>query len=131
MLAHLYFTQTLAAERRRELENTARRFRPRAEIDVPAPAKPQVTIRLARCSDEAGLAQLATLAQRPLPSDDLLVAEVNGELRAALPVTGGDPITDPFVATADLVSLLSLRAAQLQSATGRLEHLRRALRPAI
>lgn len=38
---------------------------------------------------------------------------VRGELVAALPLTGGMPLDDPFRSTAELLRLLELRAAQL------------------
>jgi len=42
-----------------------------------------------------------------------LVAEVDGRLRAALPLDGSGPIADPFHRGNDLVELLRVRAAQL------------------
>jgi hypothetical protein len=45
--------------------------------------------------------------------ESALVAEVDGRLRAALPLDGSTPIADPFFRGAELVDLLRLRAAQL------------------
>ena len=42
-----------------------------------------------------------------------LVAEVDGRLRAALPLDGSRAIADPFHRGLDLVELLRVRAAQL------------------
>ena len=132
MLAHLYFTQALAAERQEELERAAaRRFVP-TEPERPRPPEPQVTIRLATCRDLDALARLGALAEQAVPVDeDVLVAEVGGELRAALPLSATEAIRDPFHATADLASLLSLRAAQLRPRPTRLRGLRRALGAAV
>jgi hypothetical protein len=44
-----------------------------------------------------------------------LVGEVAGELRAALSLTDGATIADPFHRTASLVDLLNMRARQLQA----------------
>jgi hypothetical protein len=52
-----------------------------------------------------------------MPAGTVLVAEVRGELWAAVPVGGGSAIADPFRPTADVVALLELRAAHLR--TGR------------
>ena len=76
---------------------------------------PSLTIRIAYPDDRAALERLATLDARPLPAEPLLVAEVDGELRAALPLAGGGAIADPFRPTAPLVSLLGLRAAQIRA----------------
>jgi len=77
------------------------------------PAGAEVTIRLARPSDQRSLERLAQLDSRSTPAGPVLVAEVDGELRAALPLGDGGPVADPFVPTAPLISLLALRAAQV------------------
>jgi hypothetical protein len=76
----------------------------------------EVTIRIAGAADGVALRRLAELDSRALPAGELLVAEVNGQLRAALPVDGGQPVADPFVPTATVTSLLALRATQLRRA---------------
>jgi hypothetical protein len=45
----------------------------------------------------------------------LLVAEVEGELRAALSLADGSVIGDPFYRTTALVELLTARARQLKA----------------
>ena len=75
-----------------------------------------VTIRRSHPGDRAALQRLAQLDSRKLAEGELLVAEVEGELRAALPLDGGTAIADPFRPTAPLVSLLGLRAAQIRAA---------------
>jgi hypothetical protein len=75
-----------------------------------------VTIRRSRAGDRAELRRLAQLDSRRLAEGELLVAEVDGDLRAALPLQGGNAIADPFRPTAPLVSLLGLRAAQIRAA---------------
>jgi hypothetical protein len=41
------------------------------------------------------------------------VAEVDGELVAAVSLTGDEAVANPFRHTADLVAMLEMRAAQL------------------
>lgn len=76
---------------------------------------PTVVIRAARGSDGNALDNLARLdSQRPL-AGDVLVAEQNGAVVAAI---GGDRvIADPFRHTGDLVALLRLRAGRGAAAT--------------
>jgi hypothetical protein len=73
-----------------------------------------ITIRFAYPDDAGALRRLAGLDSKPLPSGPLLVAEVSGELWAAVSVTGESPaIADPFRHTAELVALLRERADRL------------------
>jgi hypothetical protein len=72
------------------------------------------TVRFAYPDDDAALRRLAALdSSAPLPGS-LLVAEVGGELWAAVTLTG-EPraIADPFHHTAELVALLRERADRL------------------
>src|SRR3954471_18704290 len=102
---------------RRRLAGLLRFGRPKAV----APVETNVTIRVAGPADDEGLARLAELDSRPAPVGYVLVAEVGGELRAAMPVTGGETVADPFHPTATLTSLLALRVSQLRG--GELEPL--------
>ena len=71
---------------------------------------PTVVIRAARGSDGDILEQLARLdSQRPL-NGDVLLAEQDGELVAAL--AGDRVIADPFRPTADVITLLRIRAGR-------------------
>jgi hypothetical protein len=74
---------------------------------------PTVVIRAARGSDGIALDDLARLdSQRPL-AGDVLVAEQDGALVAAL--AGDRVIADPFRPTADLVTLLRVRGGRGQN----------------
>jgi hypothetical protein len=75
-----------------------------------------IEIRRARLEDAAALRRVAALDSKQLPTGDLLVAELDGELAAALPLDGGEPIADPFRPTAALVRLLELRREQIRHA---------------
>jgi hypothetical protein len=73
-----------------------------------------LTIRMAVRADAEALARLAQLDSAPPPAPvPMLVAEVDGELRAALPLDGGPPIADPFRRTVELVAILAERTRQL------------------
>jgi hypothetical protein len=79
-----------------------------------------LTIRLATSADGAALSRLAQLDSAPPPGPaPMLVAEVGGELRAALPLDGGRAIADPFRRTAELVAMLAERARQLAPSSRR------------
>lgn len=71
---------------------------------------PTVVIRAARGSDGSALENLARLdSQRPL-AGDVLLAEQDGRLVAAL--AGDRVIADPFSPTADVVALLHVRSGR-------------------
>ena len=94
-----------------------------------------LTIRMAVPADVAALSRLARLDSVPPPEPvRMLVAEADGELRAALPLGGGRAIADPFQRTAELVEMLAERARQLEPPTprrtGRRRRLLRVPRPA-
>jgi hypothetical protein len=73
-----------------------------------------VTIRWALPADLSALERLAALDSKQLPAGPLLVAEVGEELWAAFSVLDGIAVADPFRPSADLVGLLSQRAAQIR-----------------
>lgn len=73
----------------------------------------RVTLRLAAAADRSQLRHLAELDSTTPPTWPALVAEVDGRLRAALPLDGGAPIADPFHRGVELIELLRIRARQL------------------
>jgi hypothetical protein len=73
-----------------------------------------VTIRWAVPADLAGLERVAALDSQRLPAGPLLVAEVGGQIWAALSQLDGIAIADPFRPSGDLVRLLRIRASQLR-----------------
>jgi hypothetical protein len=77
---------------------------------------PTVVIRAARGSDGPALRRLAELdSHERVPAGDLLIAERDDELVAALSVDTGERIADPFRRTADVVDLLAYRARRLRT----------------
>lgn len=89
-----------------------------------------IIIRSSNEHDAPALARLAALDSAGPAHGVALVAEVDGELRAALPLDGGRPIADPFAPTAHLVELLRSHAAALETARPRQARARRRLAPA-
>jgi hypothetical protein len=80
----------------------------------------EITIRLSTPDDRVAILRLAELDSRRPPAGDALLAVVDGDVWAALPLGGGEPIANPFRPTAKLIELLRLRdAAMHDSATGR------------
>src|SRR4051795_8343652 len=71
-----------------------------------------ISIRTGECDDCVALWSVAALDSAVVPAEPLLVAEENGAVIAALSLTSGDVIADPFRRTAGAVALLRLRAAQ-------------------
>jgi hypothetical protein len=76
---------------------------------------PTVVIRAARGSDGPALRRLAELDSREIPAGELLLAESDDELVAALSVDTGERVADPFRRTADVVDLLAYRARRLRT----------------
>ncbi len=72
-----------------------------------------LTIRPAAQTDAVALHRLAALDSASPPGGEMLVAEVDGELWAALDVDSGVAIADPFQPSGELVGLLRFRAARL------------------
>jgi hypothetical protein len=64
--------------------------------------------------DQAAVTRLAQLDSSPPPEGTLLGAEIEGRLLAAISLTTGESIADPFSRTGELRALLELRDAQLR-----------------
>jgi hypothetical protein len=103
------FRQQFVAQHTHQLEGRGRYSRPSW---APEPVE-DVTLRLCTVQDDPALERLAQLESRELPGGRFVVAEVDGELVAAVPVAGGAAFADPFRKTAHLVPLLRTRARQL------------------
>lgn len=120
-LLHRLLAQARHDDLRREGAASARRLmrRPRALAGAGgsggrAAIDSTVTLRFGFPDDATAIARLAALDSAEPPRQPLLVAEVGGELRAALSLSDGAVIADPFHATGPLVALLRTRASQLE-----------------
>jgi hypothetical protein len=89
-----------------------------------------LTIRSARGTDGPALDHLAVLDSQAVPSGEVLVAVVAGEIVAAYGVDRGERIGDPFRPTADLLDLLELHASQQAARHGTRTH-RGRIRPVL
>jgi len=93
--------------------------------EVPSGAS-SLTLRFATPDDAEAIDQLAQLDSRRAPRGPVLVAEVGGELWAALSLDDQHAVADPFRPTGELVALLAARSGQLRGAAhGRSETLPR------
>jgi hypothetical protein len=97
--------------------------------DLPEDA---VLVRRATARDVAHIRTLALLDDRRLPDAPFLVAELAGEVVAAMSLSSGHVVADPFRRTRDAEHLMRVRAGQIAErerivASAR-EH--RALKPA-
>lgn len=77
---------------------------------------PDVVIRPAGATDSRALARLAEASERRLPSGLVLIAEVDAQVVAALPLDDRYVVADLWRPTNDVVQLLELRSEQLRAA---------------
>jgi hypothetical protein len=82
-----------------------------------------ISIRPFADSDAQAVRSVAERDSSTVPAGVLLVAEVDGEVRAALSLDTGESVADPFAASLALVDLLRTRARQLSG--GRVPRRRR------
>jgi hypothetical protein len=74
---------------------------------------PALLIRTANPDDLPALTRLATLEEADVPVGPILLAVVDDQVEAALPLDGGRPLANPFADTAGLTELLRVRADQV------------------
>src|SRR3954454_3213361 len=72
-----------------------------------------VLVRRARAADAARIRTLALLDDRRLSDGPFLVAEIAGEPIAAMSMSSGQVVADPFRRTRDAEDLLRMRAGQI------------------
>jgi hypothetical protein len=70
-------------------------------------------ITIYQSDPDPAIERLARLDSAACPRGPVLVAAVDGEPRAAMPLAGGPAVADPFHRTVELVALLGMRVAQL------------------
>jgi hypothetical protein len=78
-------------------------------------ARAGVTIRMATDADSGALHRLAVLDSTSYSGGRALVAEVGGELWAAISLDDDATMADPFRPSAELILLLAERARQLRT----------------
>jgi hypothetical protein len=77
-------------------------------------APTRITIRLAEAADGPALTRLAALDSAAPLADPVLLAEADGEPRAALSLSGERAVADPFHPTAHLLDLLRVHATEIR-----------------
>jgi len=80
---------------------------------APAQAASEVTIRTLASDDAPALRSLAERDTAAIPAGSIVGAERDGRLQAAISLSSGHVVADPFRPTADLVAMLKLRAGQM------------------
>jgi hypothetical protein len=113
---HTYLELVTIRLRAEEINRRAQLLGPRLSEsgDRPEPRLGDpVTVRLAVADDARELTRIAELDSAPRPADPLLIGERAGQPIAALSLADGAVVANPFVASADVVALLRLRARQL------------------
>lgn len=105
-----------------------------SHAQLPTTGGAALVLRSAHRSDGPALRRLALLDDAAPLAGAVLLAEQDGELRAAISLHSGRVVADPFRRTADIVALLRARAALLhapdQAPRRPRRLLRRAARPA-
>src|SRR5689334_25107564 len=84
----------------------------RPAVEPPALPEP-VLVRRATNGDLSRIRTLALLDDRRIGEGPYLVAEIAEEMLAAMSLTSGKIVADPFRRTRDAVELLKMRAAQI------------------
>jgi hypothetical protein len=83
-----------------------------ADDDTACMTSPSLVLRSATADDAADLERLAALdSARPL-AGEVVLAHVDGEVRAALSLESGRAVADPFYPSLELVPLLHAAAGE-------------------
>ena len=85
----------------------------------PWPTSTSISLRLARPEDRPAVRRVAERDSAFLPVEPLLIAVTAEGVRAAISLSDGRVIADPFARTAELVELLRSRAGQIARAARR------------
>ena len=80
---------------------------------APEPLWAPLVIRLATEADRRSVERLAQLDSARPPADQVLIGELHGQAVAAVSLSDGKAISDPFVPAGEIVELVQLRARQL------------------
>lgn len=107
-----------AVQKQREMQRgaAARRRATRAAAAPSSPGETEIhlTVRLADARDGDSVRRLAELEGRPIPGGALLMGIVDNVAVAALPVSGGPAIADPFRPSVEVVDRLREARAHLR-----------------
>ena len=96
------------------------------------PDSAEIVIHAARAEDMSEIARVAGRDTEEIPVAPLLVAKVGSDVRAAISLTDGTVVADPFHRTFELVEMLRIRAGAVAHArSGRRALRRRSRRTAL
>src|SRR4051794_37231164 len=115
----------MAEQRSKELRDyaSARRIagQRRHSLTARPVARPigEISIRRLTDDDAEGVNRVAGRDSAARPSGELLGAEIDGRLIAAISIATGETVADPFTRTDAARSMLLMRAAQLREHHGR------------
>jgi hypothetical protein len=126
-----FLSRELAEQHIGDLRREAAKGRRARRSDAGASVEGWLTLRSFQERDIDGIRRLAQLDSKRVPSGPVLVAEVGGNVVAALPLDGGPALADPFRPTASIVEILQMRAAQLKSRRRPRVRLPHVLRPRV
>ena len=90
-----------------------------------------MTIRSTTARDRHALERLAQLDAAHVPTGPGIAAEVDGRLVAFVALDGSATIADPFEPTAEIMGILTLRAAQMRVREVRTRRSGRRARPGV
>jgi len=106
-------TAAVAAEHIADLRRAAEHRRAATGARARRSDEQVIALRVAQSEDDYDVSRLAQLDDAPLPVGPVVLAVVDGEAVAALSLSDGRVVANPFVATEKVVTLLRLRATQL------------------
>jgi len=110
---HPEFSQMTLHDHQRDLDQRTRAAFALHQEPVADEQEEVFGLRLCTVADDAPLERLAMLEGQPAPTGRYVVAEIDGEVVAAISLVTGAVLADPFRRTGQLLPLLALRAAQL------------------
>jgi hypothetical protein len=84
-----------------------------------SPHNPTLALRIARDDEAFVVRRLAALDDAPPLKGEVMLAIVDGEAVAAASLGDGRVVANPFVRTAETVTLLSMRISQLSDRPAR------------
>ena len=106
-------TAAVAAEHVADLRHAAERQRAATSALARRCDEQVIALRVAQPEDDYDVSRLAQLDDAPQPIGPVMLAVVDGEAVAALSLSDGRVVANPFVATEKAVTLLRVRATQL------------------
>lgn len=106
-------TAAVAAEHMADLRRAAGHQHAATSAPARPSHEPVIALRVAHPEDNDDVLRLAQLDDAQPPAGPVMLALLDGDAVAALSLSDGRVVANPFVATEKVVALLRLRATQL------------------